>query len=96
MVALTAQAMRGDSERFLDVGFDGYLSKPVDIVELIRVVESTAIVSDPPQVLVVDEFPENVRLLKVKDRQIEELRASRKTVGAGRRSRSQQDRARTS
>lgn len=65
VVALTAQAMRGDSERFLDVGFDGYLSKPVDVVELIRVVESTAIASDPPaKILVVDDVPENVRLLE--------------------------------
>ena len=67
VVALTAQAMRGDSERFFDVGFDGYLSKPVDIVELIRVVESTAIVSDRGS-------------LAVKDPQIEELRASRKRL----------------
>src|SRR5437867_644146 len=65
VVALTAQAMSGDSERFLDVGFDGYLSKPVDVVELIRVVESTAIASDPPaKILVVDDGPENVRLLE--------------------------------
>jgi CheY-like chemotaxis protein len=64
VVALTAQAMRGDSDRFLDVGFDGYLSKPVDVVELIRLVESTAIASDPPaKILVVDDGPENVRLL---------------------------------
>lgn len=46
VVAVTAQAMRGDSKRFLDVGFDDYLAKPVDIAELIRVVESTAIVRD--------------------------------------------------
>jgi len=65
VVALTAQAMRGDSERFLDVGFDGYLSKPVDVVELIRVVESSAIASDgPAKILVVDDGPENVRLLE--------------------------------
>jgi CheY-like chemotaxis protein len=65
VVALTAQAMRGDSERFLDAGFDGYLSKPVDVVELIRVVESTAIASHrPAKILVVDDVPENVRLLE--------------------------------
>ena len=65
VVALTAQAMRGDSERFLDAGFDGYLSKPVDVIELIRVVESSAIASErPAKILVVDDVPENVRLLE--------------------------------
>jgi two-component system cell cycle response regulator DivK len=39
VLALTAQAMSGDRERFLAAGFDGYLSKPVDIVELIHVVQ---------------------------------------------------------
>jgi two-component system cell cycle response regulator DivK len=39
VLVLTARAMSGDRERFLEAGFDGYLSKPVDVAELIRVVQ---------------------------------------------------------
>ena len=38
VLALTAQAMHGDRERFLESGFDGYLSKPMDVAELLRTV----------------------------------------------------------
>jgi two-component system cell cycle response regulator DivK len=39
VLAVTAQAMKGDRERFKEAGFDGYLSKPVDIDELLTTVE---------------------------------------------------------
>ena len=39
VLAVTAQAMTGDSERFKEAGFDGYLSKPLDIDGLLVTVE---------------------------------------------------------
>jgi len=38
VLALTAQAMEGDRDRFLAAGFDGYVSKPVNIAELLGTV----------------------------------------------------------
>ncbi len=38
VVALTAQAMTGDRERFLEAGFNGYMAKPVNVRELVAMV----------------------------------------------------------
>jgi PAS domain S-box-containing protein len=38
IAALTAHAMKGDRERFLEVGMDAYLSKPFDLTELMELI----------------------------------------------------------
>jgi two-component system, cell cycle response regulator DivK len=38
VLAVTAEAMQGDRERFLVAGFDGYISKPVNVIELLGTV----------------------------------------------------------
>jgi PAS domain S-box-containing protein len=42
VIALTAHAMKGDRQRFLNLGMDGYLTKPVDAAKLRRVLEKFA------------------------------------------------------
>jgi len=39
IVALTAHALEGDRKRYLDAGFDDYVSKPIRLNELIEVLE---------------------------------------------------------
>jgi CheY-like chemotaxis protein len=39
IVAVTAHAMIGDKEKFEDAGFDGYISKPIEIQHTLKIVE---------------------------------------------------------
>jgi CheY-like chemotaxis protein len=43
ILALSAHAIAGDKERALEVGFDGYLTKPINIFSLVDDVRSAAI-----------------------------------------------------
>jgi len=47
IVALTSFAMRGDLEKFLSAGFDGYLSKPISTRSLPDFVKSWLTVKQP-------------------------------------------------
>jgi CheY-like chemotaxis protein len=40
VVALTALAMKGDRERLLAEGFDGYLAKPIDVATFVESLEA--------------------------------------------------------
>ena len=39
ILALTAHAMRGDRDRFLEAGCDGYISKPIDVKTFLTSIE---------------------------------------------------------
>lgn len=41
VIALTAHALKGDRQRFLDAGMDGYVSKPIRVRELLRCIANT-------------------------------------------------------
>jgi len=42
IIAMTAHAMRGDQERCLAAGMDGYIAKPIQVKELVEAIEIAA------------------------------------------------------
>lgn len=50
ILALTAHAMKGDEQGFVDLGFDGYISKPIQVKRFRAIVRQ-----------VLDELPEGPR-----------------------------------
>jgi PAS domain S-box-containing protein len=50
VIALTADSMNGDREKFLAQGFDGYVSKPIDERSLIAAISQTLNVTRPQAV----------------------------------------------
>jgi two-component system, sensor histidine kinase and response regulator len=47
IVAITANAMKGDRERCLAAGMDGYIAKPIRLQELFGVIENMFIIREP-------------------------------------------------
>lgn len=59
VVAMTANAMKGDRERCMDAGMDDYVSKPIEPAELYRVVESIPANVLPASPAPIDNSPDD-------------------------------------
>ncbi|MHB2020309.1 MAG: response regulator [Candidatus Xenobia bacterium] len=86
VVAMTAYAMRGDREKCLQAGMDGYVSKPLQVRELFAAVEGAATahpVLENPRVLDLGSLQQREglhalveRFLKTVPRHLEKLQAA--------------------
>jgi signal transduction histidine kinase/ActR/RegA family two-component response regulator len=56
VIALTAFSMRGEQERFLEEGFDGYISKPIGISNMIREIKRVTTLSVPSALVETEEY----------------------------------------
>ncbi|SPF53667.1 hypothetical protein SBF1_6890001 [Candidatus Desulfosporosinus infrequens] len=43
IIAMTANAMTGDREKYLKVGMDDYISKPIDFVIMFKMIDETTV-----------------------------------------------------
>ena len=64
IIALTANALRGESERCLAVGMDGYLSKPAPLAALAAVLGKWLPAADPTTLQVLPSVPLQVSVLE--------------------------------
>ena len=75
-VALTADAMEGVSNKYIEVGFDDYLRKPIEKEELKRVLKKCLNKEESEENLkeeIGKEDPDIHKVLKITDEEIEEL-----------------------